>query len=263
MSLILVSHENRVATVTLNRPERLNAVSKEMYDELNGVLREIDADGEIRAVVLTGAGRAFCSGGDVKGMEERLHDGMTEGARRSRYLHQTGRTIENLVALRKPLIAAVNGPAVGVGMGIAAAADVRIASEDAVFGLPFAQRGLVPDGGSTYLLPQLIGIGNAMRLALTCEPLKAEEALRIGLVSEVVPPDLLLSRCQEVAQQIARHAPLAVQATKAAMRFQDVQGVATAVALEANEQCRLQGTEDHREGVLAFLEKRSPEFVGR
>lgn len=263
MGLVEVEVAEHVATLTLNRPERLNALSQELYDDLNAAVRQIDSDDEIFVAVVTGAGRAFCSGGDLRATSERIRIAMTEGARRDRYLHESARMVENLLALRKPLIAAVNGPAMGAGCSLAVVADLRIASEAATFGMPFVQRGLMPDWGSTYLVPRLIGIGTAAYLAFTGEPVTAAEALRIGLVNEVVPAGELMARCWELAQRIGSNAPLAVQAAKAAMRVRDAQETAGALMVEAAAQARLQGTEDFREGVAAFLEKRPARFVGR
>ena len=260
-SPLLTSRDDTVAVLTLNRPERLNAFSEEMQSALISTLAEIEEDTDVRAVVLTGAGRGFCAGGDVKSMaESRLGEGPSQ-------LRPISRTWGALpLALRnctKPIIAAVNGAAAGAGLDIALACDIRIASSDARFAASFARVGLVPDNGGMYLLPRAVGVQRACEMIFSARIVDANEALEYGLVLEVVPGDQLLSRATELAQTFAANAPLAVRLAKRGIyKGQDLPFESSFDHVNFS-QVYLQQTADHKEGIRAFVERRTPNFSGQ
>ncbi len=249
-----------VAILTLNRPERLNALSTEMQRQLINALATVEQDAGLRAVVLTGAGRGFCAGGDVKNMGETRLDGSQP---RLRPLGQLWGGLP--LAIRgcsRPVIAAVNGPAAGAGFDIALACDICIGSTEARFAASFTRIGLVPDNGGMYLLPQAVGTQRACELIFSGRLVSAKEAREYGILLDVVEPSALLERAVSLAESFAANAPLAVQLAK--------RGIYSAqdVSLERSfdhvnfAQTYLQHTADHREGVRAFLEKREPRFAG-
>lgn len=259
---LIYDEKDGVATLTMNRPERLNALGDTLRDDLHHAIVRASDDPNIRAIVLTGAGRGFCSGGDVKVMNENKE----RGAGRpliDKVAPSRDRTVLAMRDAPKPLIAAVNGPAAGAGMNIALACDIRIASTTARFGETFAKRGLHVDWGGTYFLPRIVGMAKACELIFTGEIIDAEEALALGIVSKVVAPEALMPSVHELAQKIAAGPPIAIRLAKRALyRSQDCD-LRSALEFETYAQNICSETEDAREGITAFVEKRPPRFRGR
>ncbi len=257
--VLLVRRDGHVATITLNRPAVLNALNADVLDRLSSALAAIDADPTVRAVILTGAGeRAFAAGADIG--ELNALAGPVDAERKARYGQGITMAIERL---RVPVIAAVNGFALGGGCELAMACDIRIASENAKFGQPEVNLGLIPGYGGTQRTARLAGSGMAMLLCLGGEAIDAAEALRTGLVQRVVPLADLLATATKLATTIAQKAPLAIAATKRAIRDGAALGIHEGLALEASYFATIVATADAREGTRAFLDKRKPAFEGR
>ena len=258
---LLFETNGHVAILTLNRPERLNALSPEMQRMLVDALAAIEQNLEVRAVVLTGAGRGFCAGGDVKVMgETRLGN---ERAPLRPLTHLWGVLPLALRRLSRPVIAAVNGPAVGAGFDIALACDIRIGSTAARVGASFVKIGLVPDNGGMYLLPRVVGLQRASELIFSGRLIDADEALRYGILLDVVEPPALLDTAMALAESFAANAPMAVQLAKRGIYQAQEVGFEASFESVNFAQTYLQQTADHREGVSAFLEKRKPLFGSR
>lgn len=263
---ILLDKAEGIATLTLNRPERLNALNDQMAEELVDVLHVIDKDDEIRVLVITGAGRAFCSGADVRDRFMRLIEEAKKGEGRVERLG-VGRFAEEacmaLQKLRPPVIASINGPAVGFGCTLALACDMRIASDEARLGLVFVRVGLTPEFGSTYFLPRLVGIAKACELVFTGKIIDATEAKEIGLVNQVVPAAQLKATTDELAKSIAEGPPLAIQLAKGGLHQGLSNDLSTQLQYETFAISTCRQTQDHEEGARAFLEKRKPVFQGK
>lgn len=252
-----------VARITLDRPDARNAYSTAMIESLVAALDAAEADSAVRAIVLTGAGKAFHAGGDLKQMRDGA--GMFAGgpvALRRQYVDGIQRVPRRLAQLDKPIIAALNGSAIGAGLDLACMCDLRVCARGAQLGSTFVKVGLVPGDGGAYFLARTVGFPRALELVLTGRLIDADEALAIGLVHQVVAPEELLAAADAFAHQIAANAPLAVRLTKrAAYRSWDVD-VDTALELAASFQGMVQNTSDHREAVDAILGKRPPDFRG-
>jgi 2-(1,2-epoxy-1,2-dihydrophenyl)acetyl-CoA isomerase len=246
-----------IATITLDRPAALNALTIPMKRDLLAALRAAERDAAVRAVILTGAGRAFCAGQDLP---ERLEpDAPSLGEElRERY----NPIVRAMRSLSKPMIGAINGVAAGAGASLAFACDLRVAAEGASFVLAFGRLGLIPDSGATWLLPRLVGPARASAMALLNEPLSAEEAERIGLVLKVVPGESLLEEARSVARKIVESAPIGVALTKRALNAAFDRDLEAALAYEAYLQDLAGRTRDHAEGITAFTEKRPARFSG-
>jgi len=262
MSDVQYQRDGALATITLNRPERMNAISHPMLLALSEALLHAGRDGDVRAVILTGSGRAFCAGLD-------LNDAASEeGVRKGGFALAPTLELRDfppvvLHRLDKPVICAINGGAAGMGIDLTLGADVRICARHAKLALTFTRRGVMPETGGTWYLPRLLGWSKAAELILAGRTLSADEALGMGLVSQVVDAEALLPAARTLAEEFAAGAPLAVQASKRMMRAAMHEGFAEHVAHAYLQVLPLMQSEDFREGYSAFLEKRAPVFQGR
>jgi 2-(1,2-epoxy-1,2-dihydrophenyl)acetyl-CoA isomerase len=259
--LVLEALEGGVLTLMMNRPERLNALNVELGIDLDRALGKAAADPGVRVVVLTGAGRAFCSGGDLGLIREARESG--EVKRLEPLLRAGSQLIVRMRTMAKPLIAAVNGAAAGAGMNVALACDLRIAAEQATFGQNFARVGLFPDYGGTFLLPRLIGAARAAELLYLGHMINAHEAERIGVVNHVVPNDQILPEARALATRLAEAPPLAVRALKQVLFATDRYELERALEVEIQQQMKCFASADAGEGIRAFFEKRAPKFEGK
>ncbi|MGE3536327.1 MAG: enoyl-CoA hydratase/isomerase family protein [Candidatus Tectimicrobiota bacterium] len=259
---LLAETRDAILTLTLNRPERLNALGDTIREELYEAIRHASDDPEVRVIVLTGAGRGFCAGGDMKAAHE-----VQEGRQQRAFMDKVAPIRDKVVlAMRdapQPIIAAVNGPAAGAGMNLALACDMRIASTAARFGETFVRRGLHVDWGGTYLLPRLVGMAKACELIFTGEMISAEEAYGLGLLNQLVAPEALMPTTYALAQKIAAGPPIAIRLAKRALYHGQEVDLRAALEYETYAQNVCRETEDAREGVTAFVEKRAPRFQGR
>jgi enoyl-CoA hydratase/carnithine racemase len=264
MGELLVERDGHVAIVTLNRPERLNAITGPMLDAFSQALIELDDDPEVRAVVITGAGRGFCAGLDlqdqVSGQGLGQGDGIGTTTQRFNLRDAPPTVLHNMDT---PTICALNGGAAGYGMDLALGCDIRIASDKGKLSAAFTKRGVLPESGGTWLLPRIVGWSSAAEIMFTGRTLEAEQLLEAGLVSRVVPHDSLMQDVLGVAGEIAANAPLAVQATKRMMRMGQNETFEANVHHVFLQLLPLFRTKDFKEGISSFLEKRDPKFEGR
>jgi 2-(1,2-epoxy-1,2-dihydrophenyl)acetyl-CoA isomerase len=259
---LLYNVSESVATITLNRPERYNALNETLTQELRQAFKACADDANVRAVLLTGTGKGFCSGADLVELGEHADVSVGDHLR-----HGLNLLVNEMQALEKPIVCAVNGAAAGAGGSLALASDFRIASDKAsfIFGA-FVNIGLIPDAGSTYLLPQLIGASRALELAVLTDAqnrLNAQQAFEWGVVNRIVPHDNLLSEAGALANKLAHMATRAVGMAKRAIYTSSTRSLAEAMEYEAQIQDDMTKTDDNREGVMAFIEKRPPQFKGQ
>lgn len=259
---LLYGVEDGIATLTLNRPERLNALGDTLRFDIYDAVTRGAADPGVRVLVITGAGRGFCSGGDVKAMSERGQAG-AETAPDERISPIRDRTVIAMRDCVKPIIAAVNGAAAGAGMSLALACDLRIASTAAKFSQAFVKRGITPDWGASWFLPRVVGAAKAAELILTGDTIDAAEALRLGIVNAVVAPEELMTETRKLARKIADGPPVAIQLAKRAIHHNLAVDLRSGLEFESFAQGICRDTEDAKEGVKAFMEKRAPVFRGR
>ncbi len=255
---LLISDENRVRTITFNRPDELNAVNAAMAGELVAALKEAAKDAGVRCLVLTGAGRGFCAGQDLKAVGRRSGEFDFSKTLRETY----NRIVTAIRTMEKPVIASVNGVAAGAGWSLALACDLRVASSQAKFVTAFGKIGLVPDAGMTFALPRLVGPARSLEITWLGEPISAERALELGLVNRIEEPDNLASAVLTLAESLARCAPRSLALTKRAINASLGNDLPTQLDYEAQLQGIAGVTKDYAEGVAAFVEKRAPEFTG-
>lgn len=262
--VLLDIHDN-VGVITLNAPGRMNTISGAMLDQMSQRFLEADKNPQVRCIILTGAGRAFCAGldlGSQAGKTEKLGVLDDSGQNMIEFnIRDTPPIV--LHGLDTPVICALNGGAAGYGLDIALGCDIRIAADTAKMAPGFAKRGILPESGGTWLLPRIVGYARAAEIAFTGRTLNAEECLELGLVNSVVPSDQLMERAMDMAGEIASNAPLAVRAIKRMMRAAETETFEQNVHHVFLQLLPLFRTQDFKEGVAAFIEKRPPKFVGR
>jgi enoyl-CoA hydratase/carnithine racemase len=258
---LLYNVDNLVAKITLNRPETLNALTPSMRKSFAAALELAENDDSVRVIVITGAGKGFCSGGDVKAMNEARKLGKAS-ALEDQIDPIRDRIVTAIRDSTKPIIAAVNGAAAGAGMNIALACDIRIASDTAKFGETFAKRGLHPDWGGTYFLPRIVGMAKACELIWSGKMILAKEALKLGIVSQLETPSALMTTTLEMANSFAAGPPIAIRMAKRAIYRSMNSTLREALEFETYAQNICGGTQDAKEGIAAFVEKREPVFRG-
>ena len=249
-----------ILTITLNRPDRLNAFIGHMRRDLAEALEHAGSDRSVRVIVITGAGRAFCAGGDIAFMAELMQ--RRDADEFSRILGAGRRVILAIRQMTKPVIASINGPASGAGCNLAFACDLRIASNNATFSQSFAKVGLHPDWGGTYFLPRMVTPNKACEMFFLGESIDAEEALRLGILNQLVAPEDLESATLQLAQRLRAAPPIALAAAKHAVYLSQAAELEEMLRYETEAQLRCFDSEDGHEGVHAFLEKREPKFTG-
>ncbi|HAE27026.1 MULTISPECIES: enoyl-CoA hydratase-related protein [Hyphomonas] len=267
---VLLEKDGPAAIITLNRPEKLNAFTNQLGRELADAIRACDADDDVRGIIITGAGRHFCAGADISDGADAFDTKSGSGAKNFG-TSEPGKSrdgagfIGAMYACQKPLIAAFNGAAVGVGITMMLPTDIKIASEKAKFGFVFAQRGLPPEAGSAWFLPQLVGLPQALRWCMTGKVFEAQEALEGGLISEIHPPEELLPAAKRIVAEIAQNtAPVSVALVRQLLwRFGPAADPFDLLKVDGQFALTLGSSPDVKEGVTAFLEKRAPNFPGK
>ena len=258
---IVSERENGVATISLNRPKRLNAFNLTMHPEMLDALNEAAADDGVRCIVVRGEGKGFSAGADLAEIIE-SNDG--DDPDLGQYLRETySRLVSRMVEVEKPIVASLHGPVYGAGLGVALACDMRVAAESAKFSVAFVKIGLMPDAGVTFFLPRIVGLGRAMEMSMLGTPVGADEALRTGLVNKVVPDEDLAGATATLAGNLAALPTRAIGTMKRKLHDAFEKDLAAALEDEAEGQTMLGYTADHKEGVAAFLEKREASFVGK
>src|SRR5713101_8136406 len=259
--VLLEGKHDGIATLVMNRPDRMNALNNELGVAMDEALGRIAADPDVRVVVITGAGRAFCAGGDLALLGKGRETGATQEL--EPLLRAGIQMVLKMRTMPQPVIAAVNGAAAGAGMNVALAADIRIAAEEATFGQNFSKVGLFPDYGGMYFLPQLVGPAKAAELFYTGDMIDAKAALALGIVNQVVPAAQLEMAVKAFAEKIAQGPSLPIRAVKKALFASEEKALAHALDNEVREQIRCYLSDDCREGIQAFFEKRHPTFQGK
>ena len=256
-----ISEDSGIRTITLNRPGKLNALGGHMRRDLAEALEAAGSDRNVHVVIITGAGRAFCAGGDVKAMADLIDRQNAEEF--SRLLGSARRVITGIRQMTKPVIASINGPAVGAGFNLALACDLRIASTTATFSQSFAKVGLHPDWGGTYFLPRLVTSNKACEMFFLGETMSAEEAHRLGILNDVVAPEELEATTRRLAERLRSAPAISLGAAKQAVYMSQAAELEEMLRYETEAQMRCFESQDAGEGLRAFLEKRPPKFIGR
>ena len=257
---ILLAKDNGLATLTFNAPDRLNAVSRKMIAEIKDCWEELAADNSVRAVLITGAGRGFCAGADLADPDREASATADSGAALDKYFNPVIRLMRTIP---KPIVAAVNGVAAGVGMSFALASDIAIAGKSASFLQAFARIGLLPDGGSTWFLPRLVGNQRARALAMLAPQIPADKAKEWGLIWDVVDDAALMATATEIARKLADGPTMALARIKGALAQSSANDLSAQLDVERDYQRELGRSDDFKEGVAAFLAKRKPDFKGK
>jgi enoyl-CoA hydratase/carnithine racemase len=256
-----IEQDGPIVTLTMNEPETRNALTgNNAADEFVSICKEIDSNKKIKAIILTGIGSVFSAGGNLKDMKKMLDDDLSSEAIRESYRQGIQRIPLALYNLEVPTIAAVNGPAIGAGCDLACMCDIRIASHNASFAESFVKVGIIPGDGGAWFLPRVVGMSKAAEMSFTGDKVNAEEALRIGLISQLTTPETLLTEANSLAERISANPSLVLRMTKKLLREGQRQDLASLLELSANLQSIAHKTADHHEAVNAFLEKRNPKF---
>lgn len=250
--------KDNIATITFNRPDSLNSLHPLLVEQTVSVLKQAEKDGDIRVVVLTGAGKAFCSGGDIQYMDQ-----LTTVMDKRSYIYSAGELVDTIMNLNKPVIAMVNGVAAGAGFNIALACDIIFVSEKAKFAQSFSKVGLVPDAGGTYNLPRIVGLHKAKELMFLADLISADEALALGIVNYVVSQDELRDATYKFAERLSQSAPISISFIKSAVNSSLECTLKEVLDKEVSNQTICLQTEDCKEGLNAFKEKRAPKFSGK
>lgn len=256
--VILYSAENEIATITLNRPNSLNSMNETLVNELFSALQTAEDTNDVRVIILTGSGRAFCAGGDLSHLET-LQDVVSA----QNFITKVGKLVEKIMSLTKPIIAMVNGIAAGAGFNLALACDILYCAKSARFAQSFAKVGLVPDCGGMYLLPRIIGLHKAKELMFTADIIDSATADKFGLINKVIADEALRSETYAFAEKLKNSAPLAIHLIKQTLNHTDTLTLQNLLDHEAALQTLCMQTSDHKEGLLAFKEKRTPIFTGK
>jgi len=263
--LLVERFENGVASLTMNRPDELNALTEpSYYREFADIFAELDKDISVRCIILTGSGKAFCAGGNVKDMRDKKNLFAGNALEiRDRYANIVHLIPKAFSELNVPIIAAVNGPAIGAGCGVASMCDIRIASTKAKFAESFVRLGIIPGDGGAWVLPRILGLSKALEISLTGEMLDAEQSLACGLISRLVDPGDLMSTARKLADRIAANPPHALRMTKRLIRESGRTDLPTLLDLSASYQSIAHMTDDHAEAISAFFERRAGNYKGR
>lgn len=259
---IIYEESGKVATITLNRPDKFNALSDQMRQELREVAAHLKQSKEIQVVIFTGAGKAFCAGGDIHVMKANIDKYIPYEERLTTYRRDVVEMVQTIKSIPQLLIAKLNGPTFGAGCSIALLCDIRIAASHVKFGLPFGKRGLIPDWGASYYLPRVIGYANAIELAVTGKTFDTKKALAVNLIQHEVPTAELDAFVEGYVNEVLESSPFATRIVKRSMEDALNLSLETALEKEANYQALCYLSDDHREGVESFIEKRAPEFTG-
>ena len=259
---ILYEETGAVATITLNRPEKYNALSDQMRQELRAVVAHLKRSRQVHVVIVTGAGKAFCAGGDITVMKGNLDKEIAIEERLTTYRRDVVEMVKTFKSIPQITIAKINGATFGAGCSIAMLCDIRIAAAQVKFGLPFGKRGLVPDWGASYYLPRIVGYANAVELSVTGATFDSQKALRIGFLNYAVPASELDAFVNQYTSDLLASSPLAARLIKQNMEASLSLSLDTALEEEAQLQSQCYVSDDHREGVESFIEKRQPQFKG-
>ena len=254
---VLFDRKEKIAWITLNRPQSLNSMNDALVDELHKALDEAACDNGIKTVILTGNGKAFCAGGDLRYLET-----LKSVSEKKYFIEKVGQLAKKITVMQKPVIAMVNGVAAGAGVNLMLACDLIYAAESARFAQSFVKVGLVPDCGGMYFLPKTVGLHKAKELMFTADLIDAKEAEKLGMINHVLPVEDLVRETEVMAKRLAESAPLAIALTKATLNKTDME-LDDVLFAEATAQTLCLGTDDCAEGIAAFKEKRVPNFIGK
>lgn len=254
---VLVSQKGKVAWITLNRPASMNAMNDELVSELHSVLDDVAVDESVKSIVLTGAGKAFCAGGDLPYLET-----LDSVGAKKHFIEKVGMLAKKITLIQKPIIAMVNGVAAGAGANLMLACDLVYAVDSARFAQSFVKVGLVPDCGGMYFLPKTVGVHKAKELMFTADLINSSQAEQLGMVNHVLPAEVIAKETEKMAERLAEAAPLAIALTKSTLNKTDME-LDDVLATEATAQTLCLGTADCAEGIAAFKEKRMPVFTGK